>query len=292
MCSRIRFLRVFLWLGLTVVAAAGLAPARASATEPVPLTLGFMPYLNAEHLIEKYTPLADYLSEELSRPVRITVAQSYNEHIRLTGEDQLDISFLGGSPYVVIGDRYGLKPLLVRYVFSGEPTFRSVILVDANSGYQSLADLAGKRMAFGNLNSTLSTQVPLYMLMQAGVRLTDLASYEHLRNHENVILGVRFGDFDAGAVAEEVFMENNDGTIRALATSPDLSTHVFVTRTTLDPALRDAIATALLDLSDDPRGPAILGAISPTLTGFAPVSDEDYDLHREILRDVLPVLGE
>ncbi|WP_299438286.1 phosphate/phosphite/phosphonate ABC transporter substrate-binding protein [uncultured Rhodospira sp.] len=290
MRSKAFLIRAFLLLALIMAGAARLAPA--NATEPEPLSLGFMPYLNAEHLIEKYTPLADYLSDHLDRPVRITVARNYNEHIRLTGEDRLDIAFLGGSPYVVIGERYGLKPLLVRYVFSGKPTFRSVILVDANSGVQSLADLAGKRMAFGNVNSTLSTQVPLYMLMQAGVGLGDLAAATHLRNHENVILGVRFGDFDAGAVAEEVFNEHDDGTIRALALSPDLSTHVFVTRTTMDPALRQTIATALISLRDDPRGPAILGAISPTLTGFAPVRDRDYDLHRTILADVLPVLGE
>lgn len=266
------------------------APARAD--DPRPLTLGFMPYLSAEHLIEKYTPLADYLSDELGRPVRITVARDYQEHIRRTGEDGLDISFLGGSPYVVITNRYGPKPLLARYEFNGKTTFRSVILVEKNSPFQTLSDLAGRRFAFGNRNSTLSTQVPLYMLMRAGVRLENLSSYTHLRNHENVILGVRFGDFDAGAVTEEVFRENTDTTIRALAYSPALSTHVFVTRATMDPDLRQRIARALMAVRDHPRGPEVLTAISETLTGFAPVKDSDYDLLRDILADVLPVLEE
>ncbi|MBB4266455.1 phosphate/phosphite/phosphonate ABC transporter substrate-binding protein [Roseospira visakhapatnamensis] len=270
----------------------GLAPAMAAdeGEPPAPLSLGFMPYLNAEHLIEKYTPLARYLSEALGRPVRVTVASNYAEHIRLTGEDQLDISFLGGSPYVVIGDTYGRKPLLARYEFDGQATFRSVILVAADSPVEDLADLSGKRVAFGNINSTLSTQVPVFMLMRAGVRLEDLADYKHLRNHENVVLGVAFGDFDAGAVAEEVFRESGDAAVRVLAYSPALSTHVFVTRATLAPELRAAITEAMTALRDHPDGPAVLGAISDRLTGFVPATDTDYDLHREILSEVLPVL--
>lgn len=255
-----------------------------------PIKLGFMPYLNAELLLEKYTPLAQYLTDKIGRTVQVTVAKDYAEHIRLTGEDQLDISFLGGSPYVVIGDKYGLKPLLARYEFSGTPSFRSVIFVAKGSSYQKLSELTGKKMAFGNVNSTLSTQVPLYMLMQDGVGLGELGSYTHLRNHSNVVLGVEFGDFDAGAVAEEVFRENADKAIRPLAFSPDVSTHVFVARTTMEASLRNKIAEALISLKNDPNGQSVLQAIGGNLTGFVSVTDKDYDLHREILGQVLPAL--
>lgn len=278
---------VLVLLGLNAPAAGAADDAAAT-----PLTLGFMPYLNAELLIEKYTPLAQYLTEKLGRPVQITVARNYAEHIRKTGDDEIDISFLGGSPYVVIGDEYGLKPLLARYEFDGVPTFRAVIFVARNSPLTALSELSGKRVAFGSAQSTLSTQVPVYMLMQAGVQLDALADYTHLRNHSNVILGVEFGDFDAGAVAEEVFKENLEQgkKIRALAYSPQLSTHVFVTRATMDEALCDQISRALLGLKDDPRGAAVLQAIAHNLTGFVPVADGDYDLHREILGQVLPIL--
>lgn len=263
----------------------------AADTEKPALTIGFMPYLNAELLIEKYTPLARYLSAMLGRDVRIEVAKDYAEHMRKTGEDELDISFLGGSPYVVIGDAYGPKPLLARYEFDGRPTFRSVIFVSKDSPLQSLSELHGKRVAFGNINSTLSTQVPLSMIMRAGLTLTDLAEYKFLRNHTNVVLGVEFGDFDAGAVAEEVYIENMGRNIRPLAHSPDLSTHVFVTRSTMDASLQKEISMALVSLKRDLRGSEILDAIGGNLTGFAPVTDKDYDLHREILRQVLPVLN-
>ncbi len=273
-----------LWAGLS-----NISTATADATKK-PLSLGFMPYLNAELLVEKYTPLASYLSQKLGRDVNIQVAPNYAEHIRATGEDQLDISFLGGSPYVVIGDQYGIKPLLARYEFDGKPTFRAVIFVYKDSPLNDLSELTGKTMAFGSPKSTLSTQVPLYMLMQSGVDLDKLKSYKHLRNHSNVVLGVEIGDFDAGAVAEEVFNEHKENAIRVLDYSPDLSTHVFVARSNMDAALKDQIAQALIGLKSTPEGQAVLGAIGPTLSGFVPVKDSDYDLHRTILKDVLPVL--
>lgn len=273
-----------LWAGLT-----GLSTATAADNQK-PLSLGFMPYLNAELLVEKYTPLASYLSGKLGREVKIQVAKNYADHIRATGEDELDISFLGGSPYVVISDQYGVKPLLARYEFNGKPTFRAVIFVFKDSPLKELSELAGKTMAFGSAKSTLSTQVPLYMLMQAGAGLDKLASYKHLRNHSNVVLGVEVGDFDAGAVAEEVFNEHANNPIRVLAYSPELSTHVFVARSNMDADLKHQIAKALQGLKTEPGGKDILGAIGPTLTGFVPGQDSDYDLHRTILKDVLPVL--
>lgn len=250
------------------------------------LTLGFMPYLSSSVLLQKYTPLAEYLSKELGRDVKIVIAKDYTSHIQNCGEDRLDIAFLGGSPYTVITEDYGEKPLLARYEFEGNPTFRSVVVTSESSPLSSLEELQGKRFAFGNKNSTLSTQVPLFMLHQAGIALEDLKAYIHMRNHENVVMGTIFGDFDAGAVAEEVYREKRHEGLKALAFSPPLSTHLFVTAATMPKPLRQKIRQALLQL-DDPR---ILHAISNKLTGFVPVKDSDYDYHRSMLQTVLPLL--
>jgi phosphonate transport system substrate-binding protein len=256
------------------------------------LVLGFMPYLNAEHLHQKYQPLADYLSRQLGRELVIRVAKDYAEHNTKTGQDLIDIAFLGGSPYVEVTARHGPKPLLARYEFAGKPHFRSVIFVARDSPLRRLEELRGKRVALGSKHSTLSSQVPVYQLLQAGVTLDDLSGHEHLRNHENVLLGVEYGDFDAGAVAEEVFEQYaKQGGIRALAYSQELSTHLFVTRKDLPQPLQQALQQALFRLGSAAEGKAVLQAIDPRLTGFVPVTDADYDPLRQILARVLPLLG-
>ncbi len=109
-----------------LIATLMLSTAHADHAKHDQITLGFMPYLASQKLMKKYQPLADYLSKELHVDVVITIAKDYKTHLEDTGNDKLDISFLGGSPYVVITEQYGPKPLLVRYEFENRPHFRSV----------------------------------------------------------------------------------------------------------------------------------------------------------------------
>lgn len=254
--------------------------------QPKSLTLGFMPYLTASQLTQKYTPLADYLSAKLNVPVTLEIAKNYDEHIQKVGEDKIDIAFLGGSPYIKVVEKYGKKPLLVRYEIHGKPTFHGIIVVAQSSPLKSLKELNGKRFAFGDSNSTLSAQVPRYMLAQAGITLDKLAGYEFLKNHENVLYGVTLGDYAAGALAEEIFIEHQKQGIRALATSPPISTHVFVASNQLPSAWVDKIRQILLDLKQDPEGKAVLAQIGKEMTGFVPVVDTDYDTLREVLKSI------
>lgn len=261
-------------------------PLHAQDQLPNSLSLGFMPYLTANQLTQKYTPLAEYLSKKLNIPVTVHISKDYQEHIQKVGEDNIDIAFLGGSPYIKIVEKYGKKPLLVRYEMHGKPTFHSIIFVTKNSPLKELRDLTGQRVAFGDKSSTLSAQVPQYMLIQAGVPLDKLAGHDFLKNHENVIYGVTLGDYAAGALAEEVFNEYQKKGIRALATSPPISTHVFVASTRLPASLVERIRQILLDLKQDAEGQTVLAKIGKEMTGFAPVTDSDYDTLREILKTI------
>ncbi len=243
------------------------------------LTFGFLPYLTAGEIMEKYTPLATYLSEQINQPIFIKVLRSYDDLIQQAGDDQFDIFFMGGNPYIKMVERYGKKPLLARYEINGNPNFHSVIFVPKNSPLQKMSDLAGKRFAFGNRYSTLSALVPHYMLSKAGVTLSQLAGYNHLKSHQDVIFGVLIGNYAAGGVALEVFQEYKNRGIRALALSPPISTHLLIASNNLPAELVKQLQIALYRLKDK----TILSAISTELTGFVPVTDADYDLLRTIL---------
>ncbi len=200
----------------------------AKAAEKESLTFGLLPYLAAGELIKKYTPLVTYLGDAVGAPIAIVISKNYDEHIKQVGEDKFDLAFLGGAPYVKMVDLYGKKPLLARYEMKGKPTFQGVIFVAKSSPLKNLSELAGKRFAFGSVDSTLNTLVPSYMLAQAGVKLSALGSYEFLKNQQNVVLGVLLGDYTAGCLAQEIFDEYESRGIRALALSPPISTHLLV----------------------------------------------------------------
>jgi phosphonate transport system substrate-binding protein len=250
------------------------------------LTIGFLPYLSADELLTKYTPLANYLEKKLDRKVEIIISKDYNDHIKRVGEDKYDISFLGGIPYIKVTQQYGFKPLIARYEFHHEPTFGSIIFTTKDSLINSLDDLQNRSIAFGSEQSTLSTIVPLFMLYSKGISLEDFQSYTHMSNHENVLYGVLLGDYDAGAVAKEVFNENNNGNFKIIESSKQISTHLFVASNKLEKQTIKQIKKLFLDLSKEPFGDDILQFISPSLTGFVDLKDSDYDLHRQIIQTV------
>lgn len=248
------------------------------------LTLAVHPYLPVKEIITRFTPLADYLGKEIGRPVSVRVGRDYDEHIVYVGKDQADIAFMGPASYVTMVAKYGKKPLLARLETDGNPLFRGYFIVRQDSPLKSLADLKGKRMAFGDRDSTMSHLVPQYMLEKAGVPLDKLAAYKFLGSHNNVVLAVLSGDFDAGAVKDEVFDKYAKQGLRALADTPYYSDHVFVTRSTLAPGTIQALRSAMLKLKDTPGGREILEAIKPHTTALVPAADADYDNLRQVLK--------
>src|SRR3989344_3989381 len=277
---RIRYIRrrvavLFLFLAI-------LFPLQASAGRP--LVLAVHPYLPTKELIQRFTPLANYLGKEIGRSVEVRVGSDYDEHITYVGKDQVDIAFMGPAAYIMVAAKYGKKPLLARLETDGNPSFRGYFIVRQDSPLKSLADLEGKRMAFGDRDSTMSHLVPQYMLEKAGVPLDKLAEYKFLNSHNNVVLAVLSGDFDAGAVKDEVFDKYAKQGLRALADTPYYSDHVFVTRSTLAPGMIQALRSAMLRLKDTPGGREILEAIKPHTTALVPAADTDYDNLRQVLK--------
>lgn len=247
------------------------------------LVFAVHPYLPATEISEKFGPLVKYLSKELGRPIDIEISPDYQNHIVEIGKDNVDIAYMGPASYVKMADTYGRKHLLVRQETDGKPTFHGVIIVRRDSTIKSLDDLAGKRFVFGDPESTMSHLVPRYMLWKEGITLDNLGGYAFLANHHNVALGVLAGDFDAGAVKEEVFDEYEKRGLRELVRTPEISDHVIVATNRLSPEKIQRLREALHSLRGKEAGRDILNSIKPSIS-LAPAKDEDYDNLREILK--------
>jgi phosphonate transport system substrate-binding protein len=249
-----------------------------------PLTLAVHPYLPVKEIMARFTPLADYLGKEIGRPVSVRVGSDYDEHITYVGKDRADIAFMGPAPYIAMVAKYGKKPILARLEVRGQPLFQGHFIVRQNSPLKTLADLKGKRFAFGDRDSTMSHLVPQYMLEKAGVTLDKLADYKFLGSHNNVVLAVLSGDFDAGAVKDEVFDKFAPQGLRSLASTPFFSEHLFVTRSTLPPNIIQTVRAAMAKLKDTPEGREILKGVNPNTTALVPAVDTDYDNLRQVLK--------
>lgn len=274
--------RVFL-IGLLYLFGTGIT---AQADDIRPLRIGFLPYIAPTELVERYTPMADYLGRQLGRTALIVVTKDYAAHMQNLKSGKIDIAFLGAATYVKAVEENVPIRLLARYEWNGQPFLHSLILVRQDSTLRDLKDMRAKRMAFGDSNSTLSHLVPRAMLLDQGLDVRDLAEHGFLGNHENVANNVLFGRYDAGAVADEVFSQFKDKPLRILAQSAAYSAHVFVAAGHVTAAEAAQIAKLLQGLKYTADGRAALKAIGSPVTGFMAATDADYNPMRNVFKQL------
>ena len=274
-----KFVRLVLTF-CSVLLATGLPYASADA----PLLLGVHPYKTASRLLTAFTPLADYLSKELERRVEIRISPDYQSHIQAIGEDRLDIAYLGPASYISLTENYGKKPLLAKQVVHGKAAFRGTIITRNDNSLRTLAELKGKRFAFGDPASTMSSLLPRYMLLKAGVTLDDLAAYRFLGSHDNVALGVLSGDFDAGGVKEAVYKKYRPKGIKLVTYTPEIAEHLFAASKHMKRGMIRHIRRLLFNLDKSADGRSVMQAIKPGMTAMIQVKDSDYQTLRDILR--------
>jgi len=247
------------------------------------VTLGVHPYLSHAELITKFTPFTEYLSIKMDTDIKVRVGSSYEEHIQYIGLDNIDIAYMGPASYIRLTDQYGNKPVLARLEINGLPYFKGNIITRKNSGITSLDDLKGKRIAFGDQNSTMSYIVPHYMLHQAGVFTDHSSKHQFLHSHSNVALAVLSGDFDAGAVKPAVFKKFEAKGLLTISMTPEISEHLFVTRANLSKRKIQQLRDAMLNMKNSAKGLSALRAIKKSITGLVEASNKDYDNLRNII---------
>ncbi len=250
------------------------------------LTLAVLPYLPVKDIIQKFTPLAKYLSEQTGMKVSVKVGGSFQEHINFIGQDKVDIAYMGPSPYVDMVNKFGHKPLLTRLEINGQAEFCSYIFTRQGSDIKTLEDLKGKPFAYGSRKSTMSFVLPHYTLMQAGI--VDDVHEEHvfLKTHSNVALAVLAGDYAAGAIKPSVFREFESRGLRSIAETERISEHLFITRSDLPDELVQKLRNIFLIISESEQGMEALRLINDQATGMVAVQDSDYDNLREIMLTV------
>lgn len=253
------------------------------ATE-APLEFSVHPYLPAAEIVTRFAPLAAEIERATGRKVIVRIGQTYADHVEEIGMDRVDIAYLGPGEYIELVKRYGRKPLLARQVVNGDPCLHGEIIVRKDSPYRSLADLKGRRLAFTDPMATM-TILPLAMLRRIGISGSALGPVKFFEGQRNVAIAVLAGDFDGGAVKEELFEAYRKEGLRALAPTPPVDDYLFAARAGLPPALLATLRRVLTGLRDSARGRAAMNAIHPGMTALVKAEDSDYDPLRQLTAD-------
>ncbi len=240
---------------------------------------GVVPLENAVVMNKKFMPLVEYLNKKLGMEYIIKVGKDYAEAIDDLGTGRVHVASQTPTTYIEGKHKYGTK-LLGYFAKDGSPTYRSAIVVSKNSAIKSVAELRGKRFAFGSEKSTGSTLVPMAMLAEAGITLNNLSQYAYLGSHDIVANAVLKGEFDAGGMMESVVADFADKGIVAIKISEPIPQFPICVNKDLDPEFVEKIKEALISITDT----SILKAIDKGYTKFMEAKDSDFDGIRAMVK--------
>lgn len=297
---------VYAGLALAVLAAATLAaacggaepevdfsrhePVRAGAAGAAPsgptLRMAVAPVLSAAPTSDLYQRLADYLGDKLGQPVQLVLGKTYAEINDLIKSGDVSLALVCTNPYLQGRDDFGMELLVVPQI-NGETVYYSLLISGRDVEATSLGDLRGSTFAFSDPMSNSGRLAPLYEL--ARLEESPDAFFERTiftYSHDSSIRAVAEGVVTAAAVDSLVFDY-------MAITEPDLIAQVkvieewgpyginpVVVHPRLDPALKEQLRQAFLDMDDDPDGRRILPSLM--IDRFVPGDDSAYDSVREM----------
>jgi phosphonate transport system substrate-binding protein len=237
-------------------------------------------------IYQGYQPLMDYLTAATGYHFVLRLSESYDDTVQQLVEGRVSVAFLGSYLYVKANAEHGIICILQPLNEDAAPQFQSVLVTHEQSDIVSLRDLSGRRLALPSELSFSANWLALHELDQAGLRLADLSAVRHFPHHHTVIYEVLRGNFDAGVVKDRVAREFLQRGVRIVASSDPIPGSPIVLPASHDPALAQAITTALLRV--DPADSAFAALVStwdPEFAyGFTKAQDADYDVIRAMLK--------
>jgi phosphonate transport system substrate-binding protein len=246
------------------------------------LLIGLLPEQNIFKQIERYEPLARYLSRKTGAKISLKILPRYGNIVDNFKSSGLDGAFFGSFTYALAHAKLGVEVLARPVALDNSSTYHGLIFVRSGSGIRTARDMKGKRFAFVDKATTAGYLLPLEYFHGAGIR-----NYrEYLKEayfagtHEDAIYDVLNRKADIGAAKNTVFnrLAIADPRIRKelviLRNSPDVPENGIALRKDIDEATRNGLKEALLSMHEDPEGKQVLeqfGALR-----FIATTNEDY----------------
>jgi len=255
--------------------------AEAEGRNPDTLRVALLPDENASTIIQNAQPFKEYLGGALDKEIELVVTTDYSSMIEAMRFGRIDVAYFGPLSYVLAKSRAPEIEAFAVGVSKGSPTYKSVIIAQADGLVKSVDDIKGKTMGFGDNASTSSHLIPRAFLARHELEAETDYEFAHLGTHDAVARAVEAGNVDAGGLSQAIF--NNliergsidPEKVTVLAESDPIPNYPMVYQGDLAPELKNSIKQAFLDLDDE----AILKTFRAE--GFVATDDNAYDILRE-----------
>ena len=206
-----------------------------------------------------FKPFTTHLSKCLDKKVVFYQVQNNAAEIEAMRSGRLHVGGFSTGPTAFAVNLAGAIPFAVKGNAKEFQGYNLIVIVKANSPYQKLADLKGKKVAHTAPSSNSGHLAPLALFPGEG--LAPDKDYKPIFSgkHDQSVLGVNSGDYDAAAVASDVFHrmgvrgQIKEADFRVIYRSQKFPTSSFAYAHDLDPKLVDRMLTCFYEYRFPPE---------------------------------------
>jgi phosphonate transport system substrate-binding protein len=284
---------------LGTVSLVAISVGAAQAEDLKEFRIGIIGGENEADRLRNFQCLVDQLPAALGvEKVSLFPAADYDGTIQGLLGGTLDYAELGASGYakIYLENPQAVEPILTTVQTDGSTGYYSIMVARKDSGIKTLEDMKGKKLGFADPDSTSGYLIPSVTLPPAigGAAVKDYFSETGFGGgHENLVLEVLKGTFDAGTTFGSGVGDFNEGytsgnlakmvekgvldmdDLVELWKSPLIPNGPIVIRSSMDADMKTAFKEFMLGLpkSDPDCFSAIQGG---DFTGFTEVTPEFY----------------
>ncbi|HOA24689.1 MAG: phosphate/phosphite/phosphonate ABC transporter substrate-binding protein [Aggregatilineales bacterium] len=251
-----------------------------------PIVMSFVPSQDSQEVLSGAEEIANRISEITGYAIESNIATEYAGVITAMCNQEAHVGALNTFGYVLANEQ-GCADVVLTSVRFGASTYAGQIIVRADSGIESIADLAGKTMCRPDPLSTSGWIIPALTLRAEGIDPdTDLGEVVDAGGHDAVVLAVYDGQCDAGATFVDARSNVSDEV-------PDVMEQVVVIQESapipndtisvipqMPDEVRENLVAAFLQISEEE--PELLNEVY-SWEALAEVDDSFYDGFRQQL---------
>jgi phosphonate transport system substrate-binding protein len=238
-----------------------------------------------------FSPFTDHLAKCTSKKVVFFQVQSNAAEIEAMRSGRLHVGGFSTGPTAFAVNIAGAVPFAVKGTEKEFQGYNLIVIVKKDSPFQKLSDLKGKKVAHTAPSSNSGHMAPMALFPAEG--LAPEKDYKILFSgkHDQSILGVNSGDYDAAAVASDVFHrmgtrgQISEDNFRVIYRSAKFPTSSFAIAHDLEPTLSKTILKCFYDY----RFPDEMKKAFDGADRFFPVT---YQKDWEVVRKVAEAGGE
>ncbi|MGB7391887.1 phosphate/phosphite/phosphonate ABC transporter substrate-binding protein [Marinomonas sp.] len=218
--------------------------------DPSTLVFTYTPVEDPAVYKDAFHEFQEYLTEKTGKKVIYYTVHSNAAEVEAMRSGRLHIAGFSTGPTGYAVNLGGYVPIAVKGTAESFQGYNLIIITKANSDIKTVTDLKGKVVAHTSASSNSGNLAPRALFPNLNITPDKDYQVKYSGKHDQSIMGVLSGDYDAAPVASDVYHRMIDAgriqekDFRVIYTSPRFPTSAFGYAHDLNPELVEKIKDA------------------------------------------------